>query len=112
MKPRFISILYLGFLAFLMLPGIMLPSISMAMDVTCERETAMHEGFTTQSAFNSYFPRTLDLDLTDATVKSKTQVRFQTRDFILDLTPSNIGVAKLPEQSGYISVTNRRPQGP
>ena len=108
MKPRFISILYLGFLAFLMLPGLMLPSISMAMDVICERETAMHEGFTTQSAFDSYFPRTLDLDLTDATVKSKTQVRFQTRDFILDLTPSNIGVAKLPEQSGYISVTNIR----
>ena len=103
MKPRFVSSVFLGCLAF-----VMLPRIAMAMDVTCERETTMHEGFTTQSAFDSYFPRRLDLDVTDARVKSKTQVRFQERDFILDLTPSNIGIAKLPERSGYISVTDIR----
>ena len=80
-----------------------------ALSLKCERTTTSHDAFSTQRAFESWFPKTIRPTAEDQVSASKgNQVRFQINGAIYDLTPSKWMLAKLPEKGNYKSVTGVR----
>ena len=80
-----------------------------ALSLKCERNTERHDAFSTQQAFESWFPRIIRPTAADQVPASKkNQVRFQINGAIYDLTPSKWMAGKLPEKGGYKSVTGVR----
>jgi hypothetical protein len=94
-----------------LLVGLMLlaSSSAHALSLNCERTTKRHDGFATQQAFESWFPRYIRPTADDQVPASKdNQVRFQINGAIYDLTISKWMTGKLPEKGGYKSVTGVR----
>ena len=80
-----------------------------ALILNCERTTERHDAFSTQRAFESWFPKNIRPTKADQIPTNKdTQIRFQINGAIYDLTPSKWMAAKLPEKGGYKSVTGVR----
>ncbi len=94
-----------------MLLGLMLlaSGSANALSLNCQRTVESHDAFSTIQAFDSWFPKTIRPNKADRIPTSKdTQVRFQIKGAIYDLTPSKWMVGKLPEKGGYKSVTGVR----
>ena len=69
----------------------------------------MHDGFSTISAFESWFPKRVNPTADEQIPSSKdTQVSFQINGARYILTPSNVMTGSLPERAGYKSVTGVR----
>ena len=94
-----------------LLVGLMLlaSSSAHALSLNCERTTQSHGSFSTQHAFESWFPRNIRPTADDQVPASKdNQVRFKINGAIYDLTTSKWMLGKLPEKGGYKSVTGVR----
>jgi hypothetical protein len=98
--------------ALALLVGLML-SITLqsanALSLSCKRTSGMHDGFSTISAFESWFPKRVNPTAEDQISSSRdTQVSFQINGARYILTPSKVMTGSLPERAGYKSVTGVR----
>ena len=80
-----------------------------ALSLNCKRTSGMHDGFSTISAFESWFPKRVSPTAEDEISSSRdTQVSFQINGAKYILTPSKVMIGSLPERAGYRSVTGVR----
>ncbi len=80
-----------------------------ALNLSCKRTSGMHDGFSTRSVFESWFPKRVNPTADEQIPTSKdTQVSFQINGAKYTLTPSKVMTGSLPEKAGYKSVTGVR----